>query len=370
MNARLETAQLHRQLMQYDENIGYRFAPGLKVRIPHEGGGYLVRTNRDGFRCDHDVSPATSHAHRVLVFGDSYTAGDGVSNGKRYSDVLERNLDDTEVLNFGLSGSGTDQQYLVFRQYADRIAYDAVVIGVLVENITRNPLKHREWASRTGESICVPKPWFELLTDGELILKGVPVPPPYKKQLESAPRFGTAQLTASARRMVNRLGPEFKDWFQRVTRFQPLHEYDSPHHESWKLMEAILAQWVSEIEVPVVIAVLPVYQYVEETASYKHVRERFEELARISGALVHHVVDDLLPYPAETRRSFRFRGDCHMTPLAHQAVGEAMADVVAELLRGGASVTRQWKPDITIEAGGETRAKHAARTKYPIQPQA
>jgi hypothetical protein len=261
----------------------YRFAPGLKVRIPHEGGGYLVRTNREGFRCDHNVTARKGRTYRVLVFGDSYTAGDGVSNGKRYSDVLEQSLDDAEVLNFGLSGSGTDQQYLVFRRYAGQLEYDAVVIGVLVENIKRNTVKFREWAGRAGESLCVPKPWFELSPDAELSLKGVPVPPPYTKEHVPSSRLSAAQWVPSARRMVNRLGPDFKDWLQRVTRIQPLPEYDSANQYSWKRMQAILAKWVSEIKVPVVVAAIPVYQYVEETASYAHVQERFDEFARDNG---------------------------------------------------------------------------------------
>lgn len=56
---------------QYDELLGYRFVPGLKVRIPHEGGGYLVKTNGAGFRCNHEATPRKSRARRVLVFGDS-----------------------------------------------------------------------------------------------------------------------------------------------------------------------------------------------------------------------------------------------------------------------------------------------------------
>lgn len=333
MATRLETPALHRQLMQYDQTLGYRFAPGLKVRIPHEGGGYLVKTNRDGFRCDHNVTVEKGRAHRVLLFGDSFTAGDGVSNGKRYSDVLEQSLEDTEVLNFGLSGSGTDQQYLIFRQYSGWLEYDAVVIGVLVENIQRNTVKYREWSGRAGEAICVPKPWFDLSPQGELTLMGVPVPPPFKKENGPAPRSPGVRVMSRARRMANSLGPDFKDWLQKVTRFQPFPEYDSADRYSWKLMQAILSKWVSEIKVPVVIAVIPVYQYVEETASYKNVRVRFDELARTCGVSVHHVVNDLLPYSSEIRRSFRFRGDCHMTPLAHELVGEAMAKVVAPLLQ-------------------------------------
>jgi carbamoyltransferase len=338
MNARTQAAEvigLHRRLMQYDPLLGYRFAPGLKLRIPHEGGGYLVKTNRDGFRCEHQVTPNKSRAHRVLVFGDSYTAGDGVSNGKRYSDVLEQQLPDTEVLNFGLSGSGTDQQYLVFKQYDEQIDYDAVVISVLVENIQRNVVKERGWADRTGEAIRVPKPWFEFSPSDGLILKGVPVPQPYKADVSSESQGGMASLRANLRRMVNKLGPDFKDLCQRLTRFQPLPEYDSAASDGWKLMQAILAKWVSELDVPAVIAVMPVYQYVEETASYKNVRKRFDELAQSVDVRVYHVLDDLQRHPPEMRRQLRFRMDCHYTPVAHQLMGEGLAKVVAPLLDAG-----------------------------------
>lgn len=335
MNARSEVLASHKRLMQYDPVLGFRFAPGLKVRIPHEGGGYLVKTNRDGFRCDHNVTPTTSKARRVLVFGDSYTAGDGVSNGKRYSDILEQNLDNTEVLNFGLSGSGTDQQYLTFRQYADSLAYDAVVISVLVENIKRNVAKDREWSDREGESICVPKPWFEISTPGELTLKGVPVPPPFKRDSSAVSHGAAEQLRLGARKMVNKLGPDFKDRLQKMMRFQPLPEFGSADNYSWKLMQAILAQWVSEISVPTMIAVFPVYQYVEETAGYGDVRKRFDELAERTKVPIYHVLDDLLTYPVQDRRSFRFRRDDHPTPLAHKLVGEAMARHFAPLLETG-----------------------------------
>ncbi|BCZ84415.1 SGNH/GDSL hydrolase family protein [Paraburkholderia terrae] len=342
MNAHTQDGEppgLHRRLMRYDPILGYRFAPGLKLRIPHEGGGYLVKTNRDGFRCDHPVTPRKRTAHRVLVFGDSYTAGDGVSNGKRYTDVLEQQLTDTEVINFGLSGSGTDQQYLVFQQYASQIDYDAVVISVLVENIQRNVVRERDWADRAGEAIRVPKPWFELSADNGLSLKGIPVPPPYRLADLSLPRGGgMASVRSNLRKMVNKIGPDFKDLCQRLTRFQPLPEYNAASNDSWKLMQAILAKWVSELSVPAVIVVMPVYQYVEETASYKSIRMRFDELAQSVGVLVYHVLDDFQRYPADNRRQLRFRMDCHYTPVAHQIMGRALAKVVAPLLRTGMQI--------------------------------
>ncbi|MBN3752287.1 SGNH/GDSL hydrolase family protein [Paraburkholderia sp. Tr-20389] len=334
-----EAPGLHRRLMRYDPILGYRFAPGLKLRIPHEGGGYLVKTNRDGFRCDHQVTPRKQTAHRVLVFGDSYTAGDGVSNGKRYTDVMEQQLNDTEVLNFGLSGSGTDQQYLVFQQYADQIDYDAVVISVLVENIQRNVVRERGWADRAGEAIRVPKPWFELSDDNGLTLKGIPVPQPYSENdLSHPPGGGMASLRSNLRKMVNKIGPDFKDLCQRITRFQPLPEYNAASNDGWRLMQAILEKWVSELPVPAVIAVMPVYQYVEETASYKNIRKRFDELAQSVDVLVYHVIDDLQRYPAGQRRQLRFRMDCHYTPTAHDLMGRALAKVVAPLIRAGVQI--------------------------------
>ena len=79
-----------RQLYEYHPIIGFRFVPGLKARVSHEGGGYLVRTNETGFRSNYEfASERNGAARRILLFGDSFTAGEGVSNGQRYSDFLE-----------------------------------------------------------------------------------------------------------------------------------------------------------------------------------------------------------------------------------------------------------------------------------------
>jgi carbamoyltransferase len=326
-------ADSRRQQMQYDSLIGYKMLPGLRMRIAHEGGGYLVKTNQEGFRCNNEVTAQKSKPNRVLVFGDSYTAGEGVSNGKRYSDVLERNLNETEVLNFGLSGTGTDQQFLIYRQYAKSVEHDAVVIGVLVENIQRNVLKQREWSDRDGQQLIVPKPWFELSSGGELSLMGVPVPQPYKmKAEEKNGNVGAVGRFSAIRKVVNFMGPNVKDFAQKLTRYQPLPEYDSPESHGWKLMRAILGEWIAESKAPVIVAVIPLYHYVEKAASYANIRNRFDELSESSGASVYHVIDDLWPYPAEVRRSFRFRTDCHLTPLAHKVIGESLAKVLSPVL--------------------------------------
>ena len=76
--------------------------------------------------------------------GLSFTAGDGVSNRHRFGDVLEKRLGNVEVLNFGLPGSGTDQQLLTFREYAKDLEYDLLLICPFVENIERIVATHRK----------------------------------------------------------------------------------------------------------------------------------------------------------------------------------------------------------------------------------
>ena len=80
-----------RQVLEYHNVIGYRFIPSIKARIPHENGGYLIKTNSSGFRCKNEfINEKPENIFRIILFGDSYTAGDGVSNTKRYPEILDK----------------------------------------------------------------------------------------------------------------------------------------------------------------------------------------------------------------------------------------------------------------------------------------
>jgi len=76
--------------------------------------------------------------HRIVLFGDSYTAGFGVQNGERFSDLLERSYPNLDVLNFGLDGTGTDQQLLIYETLAKPFEADAHIFAIYVKNTMRN----------------------------------------------------------------------------------------------------------------------------------------------------------------------------------------------------------------------------------------
>lgn len=332
-----------RSVFQYHPTYGFHFIPGVKARIPHEGGGYLVRANAAGFRSDREFETSrTPGRRRVLLFGDSYTAGDGVSNGLRYGDLLEKYVPGMEVYNYGLPGTGTDQHYLVYADVATRIEHDVVIIAVLVENIRRVVAHYRVFENADGENVALAKPYFSLDENERLLLHNVPVPPREvslgalpAEERQHVDRGGDLALV---RRALNLLGPGVKSMLQGAIGQDPVPAYNSSTDPGWRLLRAILLRWVSESAVPVVIVPLPLYHYVEGIADPSAYQARFAELARASRAHLCDPLPDLLALPPNERRALRFERDVHPTPFAHERLARSIAAAVAPLVNSTASV--------------------------------
>lgn len=323
-----------RSVNQYHPRVGYTFIPGIKSRIPHEAGGYLVRTNGAGFRCDREFTPAKPPGvRRVLLFGDSQTAGDGVSNGERFSERLEALLPDVEVYNFGLPGTGPDQQYLAWQEFTPGIEHDLLVIGVFVENIVRVAARFRAFFDNKGRSVIFAKPYFTL-DHGRLELHHVPVPrdPFTKETLDPAQSdhvdWGLAHPTL--RKLIKALG--LRDVVAKVTHYQPVPDYDSPDNPKWQLMRAVLLAWIRSSPAPVLLVPMPIYTFVEEMSDPGPYRARFGELAAEAGCALHDPLPDFQARPLEERRRFRFRTDIHFTPEGHQAMAESLREPIRRLL--------------------------------------
>ena len=332
--------RMARSLFRYHPTLGHQFIPGLRARIDHEGGGYLLRTNSSGFRCPHEFTPEKAPGvYRILLFGDSYTAGDGVSDSQRYGDLLESMLPGTEVYNFGLSGSGTDQQFLAWREYGAGLQCDLLLIGVLVENVRRVNSRYRPFRTQDDREIVLPKPYFERSDSGELELRHVPVPREPASG-EDLPKRGLDRggRLPWLRRAVNHWGPALKDRLQRLSRYQPLPEYDDPEGGAWRLLESILLRWIRETSTPVLISPIPLYQYVEKTASPRAYQARFASLHAPPRVLVHDPLPDFHAHPVNALRGFRFERDCHLTPAAHRVLAESLARRI-EILRSESSAS-------------------------------
>ena len=161
---------------------GYLRVPHSTHFQNHENGGYLSVVNSFGVREDEVPVERVDGRPRLVVLGDSFTFGTGVEAADRYTERLRGLLPEWDILNFGLTGSGVDQQLLLWRKFASGIDHDAVLLAPWAENIRRNAAKFRlwsdEWVGEGDRVVWMPKPYFVLGDDGSLTLEHVPCPEP------------------------------------------------------------------------------------------------------------------------------------------------------------------------------------------------
>ena len=327
---------MSRNLFQYHPLFGYSFIPGVKARIEHEGGGYLVQTNHAGFRNSREIQNAKpAGKFRILVFGDSFTAGDGVSNRDRYTEVLETLLPNAEVHNFALPGSGTDQQYLVWREFAHSIEHDLAIIAVQHDNIRRAAARFRMFCGNDGNFFVQAKPYFTLEADGRLELHHVPPPKETMKPDDVPPAerpfvdwSGQQGRHSALRKLITRMGPRVKSYIQHLTRNQPCPDYNRADNPAWLLQKAILKNWASELKTPAIIFPIPPYQYIEGMSTFRYFQARFDEVRQFPNCTLVDPLPQLRSYSNDERRGFRFVEDPHPTPACHQALAKVLADVI------------------------------------------
>ena len=317
--------------MQHHPRTGRLFLPSLKTRVMHEGGGYLVATNAAGFRSDREFHAERPNGkRRILVFGDSFTAGEGVSNRHRYTNVLEPALGDTEIYNYGVPGTGTDQHYLIYDAFAKSVSCDLIVLSVLVENVRRVAARFRPFTAPDGSIRLLPKPYFTL-DEGRLVLHNVPVPSATfsREELdaEQARHVDESGRFPFTRKVVNALG--LRDVAQQLTSYQPVAQYDDPENAEWKLMRAVMDRFIGECHAPVLLMPIPLPQHVDGTARAGGYQARFRETARAHGCHLHDPLPHLQAYSGKEKRAFRFGKDIHPTPAGHAALARSMLPAVS-----------------------------------------
>lgn len=115
-----------------DRQCGYRMKPDLEFVFasPYHGYAATIRTNELGWRDDPIWVPKPPGTYRVLLLGDSMTAGLEVDKDETFEAVCERRLATqrpTEVLNSGVRGYNLDNIIGSFQSDGLRVEPDLVV---------------------------------------------------------------------------------------------------------------------------------------------------------------------------------------------------------------------------------------------------
>jgi lysophospholipase L1-like esterase len=150
---------------RYDAELGWTPLPNsdstvTNVRTIHAHHNGLGLRD-DEFRLD--AKPT------ILFLGDSFVWGLDAEANERFSDLLKPRLSGYKILAAGVSGFGTDQEYLLLQRLWPRVKPAVVVLIFCTQNDRADNSTNIRYEGYQ-------KPYFATAADGSLVLQGEPVP--------------------------------------------------------------------------------------------------------------------------------------------------------------------------------------------------
>jgi hypothetical protein len=150
---------------QYDAELGWLPIPGSTSSITN-ARTIQAHHNSLGLRDDEftlDAKPT------IMVLGDSFVWGLDAEADERFTELLKPRVAGYKILAAGVSGYGTDQEYLLLQKLWPKVK-PAVVVLIFCAN------NDREDNSSNIRYEGYQKPYFATAADGSLVLQGQPVP--------------------------------------------------------------------------------------------------------------------------------------------------------------------------------------------------
>ncbi len=154
---------------RFDPDRGWALKPG-DYRFFHVGSHRPVRAfiNEFGLRNAPLSLGLLEGRGRVTVLGDSFTFAEAVTDGDKFTDVLQSDFGpQTEVVNISVPGYGTGQQWLLLRDLIDQ-GYNPG--GDLVLVFFTNDMQDNLGLDYRSLARDPKKPGFEIRADGDLVI--------------------------------------------------------------------------------------------------------------------------------------------------------------------------------------------------------
>ena len=150
---------------RYDAELGWAPIPNSSS-IVTTARTIHAQHNSLGFR---DIEFERDARPTMLFIGDSFVWGVDAEANERFTDLLRSRISNTAIVNAGVSGYGTDQEYLLLQRIWPTIQPAVVVLIFCTAN---DRLDNGTNVRYDGYQ----KPYFATAADGTLVLRGQPVP--------------------------------------------------------------------------------------------------------------------------------------------------------------------------------------------------
>lgn len=299
--------------------VGYRGKPNFSGRFRRAEFDVKIEHDENGFRKQERRHSKEKSKRQVLVFGDSFTWGWGVDQGRVFTDQMNTSMPDYHIMNFGLNASGTVQQFTIFEALAQNMVQpgDTVVLVFVGNDFTDNVNRFLRAEVKDGRVRRV-GPTRLLGTRGGFDLK-------YISYLYNYVVFSAAVLKATI---------EEKKAKKKLRRSIDLHG---------KRNEVIVAQHflaefrklVEQKQANFLVVYVPQQGELHETAELDETEARNEATYRkafqaCAESLQLHTLD-LLPYFLEAKKlrpaeRFTFRRDKHWNDNGHALAAKVIAE--------------------------------------------
>ncbi len=264
-------------MFMYDEDLGWKFIPDKQGTIIYPGEAYnRIRTNSSGFR-DKPITDGSS-SKKILVLGDSFVSNISVKDDEVFTEVMEARLPGYAVLNFGVNAYGQVQEYLVQKEWLQKLRPDVLMVMIYIRNDFTDNTGERDW--------IYSRPYASLSTEGELQIS--PAPPPKKSSGKKSGwlkdlhlyHFVKTRVRAVKENFSSNNGEHIKPAFTppelQLCDTQP----DSDMRLKYQIMERLLEKISDHAKssgVPVVFAIAPSIVQVEDQFWDSWVLKRVKE---------------------------------------------------------------------------------------------
>jgi hypothetical protein len=150
---------------RYDAELGWAPAPGSSSIVANARTIH-AQHNSLGLR---DIEFSLDARPTIMFLGDSFVWGLDAEADERFTELLRTRISSHKIVAAGVSGYGTDQEYLLLQRLWPKIQPAVVVLIFCTQN---DRLDNSTNIRYEGYQ----KPYFTIAPDGSLVQEGQPVP--------------------------------------------------------------------------------------------------------------------------------------------------------------------------------------------------
>jgi lysophospholipase L1-like esterase len=160
------------KMMKVDPALGWYHAVNSQKQFTNEEQTIVIVQNKLGHRGPDYGPDKAAGKSRVLVIGDSFTEGSHVGEEDLFSNMIGNAYPNLEVMNAGVGGYSSVQEYLYLKQHGINLNPDLVLLLFFENDLFEN--------CQSFYPTMGPRP-FASIQNGQLVIQEKPSPAEWRK---------------------------------------------------------------------------------------------------------------------------------------------------------------------------------------------